>query len=78
MLLLKVITTGGQVITANQIVVNNPALAQQLASGKAQLATINGQQVILRNTTGNLVQLNSSNAGIIVRNAVTPTKTQTG
>ena len=58
---------------------NNPALAQQLASGKAQLATINGQQVLLRNTsTGNLVQLNSANAGIIVRNAVTPTKTQTG
>ncbi|XP_031787989.1 nucleosome-remodeling factor subunit NURF301 isoform X3 [Nasonia vitripennis] len=73
----QVISTSGQVVTANQIIVNNPALAQQLASGKAQLATIGGQQVLLRNTTGNLVQLNSGNAGIIVRNAVTPAKTQT-
>ncbi|XP_077292315.1 nucleosome-remodeling factor subunit NURF301 E(bx) [Arctopsyche grandis] len=31
-----------------QIVVNNPALAQQLAAGKLQLATINGQQVLIR------------------------------
>lgn len=30
-----------------QIVVNNPALVQQIAAGKIQLATVNGQQVYL-------------------------------
>ena len=67
--------SGGQ-----QIVVNNPALAQQLASGKAQLATIGGHQVIIRSTpTGNqIVHLNSPNSGIIVKNATTPAKTQQG
>ncbi|CAB0041624.1 unnamed protein product [Trichogramma brassicae] len=73
----QVLSSPGQVITGavNQIVVNSPVLAQQLASGKAQLATINGQQVILRTnaTGGNLVQLSPGN--IIMRNAVTPTKT---
>ncbi|XP_024944598.1 nucleosome-remodeling factor subunit NURF301 isoform X2 [Cephus cinctus] len=75
----QVMTTGGQIINANQIVVNNVNLAQQLASGKAQLATIGGQQVVIRSTpTGNqIVQLNSANSGIIVKNAATPTKTQT-
>ncbi|KAG8222875.1 hypothetical protein J437_LFUL003520 [Ladona fulva] len=34
--------------TSGQIVVSSAALAQQLASGKAQLATIGGQQVIIR------------------------------
>lgn len=36
------------VTPGQQIVVNNPALAQQLAAGKLQLATINGQQVLIR------------------------------
>ncbi|XP_014211852.1 nucleosome-remodeling factor subunit NURF301 isoform X2 [Copidosoma floridanum] len=72
------ILSPGQMIATNQIVVNNPALAQQLASGKAQLATINGQQVLLRNATAaNLVQINPSNTGILVKNAITPVKTQT-
>lgn len=31
-----------------QLVVSNANLAQQLATGKAQLATINGQQVLIR------------------------------
>lgn len=72
--------TGSQVINTGQIVVNNPALAQQLASGKAQLATIGGHQVIIRSTpTGNqILHLNSPNSGIIVKNAVTPAKTQKG
>ncbi|XP_012274975.1 nucleosome-remodeling factor subunit NURF301 isoform X2 [Orussus abietinus] len=74
----QVVTTGGQVINANQIVVNNANLAQQLASGKAQLATIGGHQVVIRSTpTGNqIVHLNSTNSGIIVKNTVTPNKTQ--
>ncbi|XP_008553074.1 nucleosome-remodeling factor subunit NURF301 isoform X1 [Microplitis demolitor] len=65
----QVITTGGQVINANQIVVNNANLAQQLASGKAQIATVGGHQVIIRSTaTGNqIVHLNQASPGIIVK-----------
>ncbi|KAK5645407.1 hypothetical protein RI129_006707 [Pyrocoelia pectoralis] len=49
----QVITTSGQQqIVANQIIVNNPALAQQLATGKLQVASVNGQQVLIR-PTGN-------------------------
>ncbi|CAL7947538.1 unnamed protein product [Xylocopa violacea] len=72
----QVISTGGQVISGNQIVVTNANLAQQLATGKAQLTTIGGHQVVIRSTpTGNqIVHLNSSNSGIIVKNAITPTK----
>ena len=44
-----------QVIT-NQIVVNNQSLAQQIASGKVQMATINGQQVLIRPTGNNQAQ----------------------
>lgn len=40
-----------QVVTG-QIICNNPALAQQLASGKLQVASVNGQQVLIR-PTGN-------------------------
>lgn len=36
--------------TTQQIVVNNPALVQQIAAGKIQLATVNGQQVLVRLT----------------------------
>ncbi|XP_076233089.1 nucleosome-remodeling factor subunit NURF301 E(bx) isoform X2 [Calliopsis andreniformis] len=69
---------GAQVISGNQIVVTNANLAQQLASGKAQLTTIGGHQVVIRSTpTGNqIVHLNSTNSGIIVKNAATPTKQQ--
>ncbi|RZC39906.1 nucleosome-remodeling factor subunit NURF301, partial [Asbolus verrucosus] len=48
--------TGQQVIT-NQIVVNNQSLAQQIASGKVQMATINGQQVLIRPTGNNQAQV---------------------
>ncbi|XP_022917774.2 nucleosome-remodeling factor subunit NURF301 isoform X2 [Onthophagus taurus] len=48
--------TGQQVVT-NQIVVNNQNLAQQLASGKVQVATINGQQVLIRPTGNNQAQI---------------------
>ncbi|XP_048270698.1 nucleosome-remodeling factor subunit NURF301 isoform X2 [Bombus terrestris] len=72
----QVISSGGQVISGNQIVVTNANLAQQLATGKAQLTTIGGHQVVIRSTpTGNqIVHLNSTNSGIIVKNTVTPTK----
>lgn len=77
----QAITPGGQIVNTNQIVVNNAALAQQLASGKAQLATIGGHQVVIRSTpTGNhgIVHLNSTSGGIVVKNPVAPTKSQQG
>lgn len=40
-----------------QIVVNNPVLAQQIAAGKIQLATVNGQQVLIRPTGNNQAQI---------------------
>lgn len=42
---------------SQQIVVNNPALAQQIAAGKIQLATVNGQQVLIRPTGANQAQI---------------------
>lgn len=59
------------------MVVNNTSLAQQLASGKAQLATIGGHQVVIRSTpTGNqIVHLNSTNSGLILKSNVTATTT---
>lgn len=44
-------TTSGQLISrgaGQQLVMSNPSLVQQLASGKATLATLNGQQVLIR------------------------------
>lgn len=74
----QIIQSGGaaQVVAGNQIVVNNPTLAQQLATGKAQLATIGGHQVIIRSTSaGNQIfHLNSTaNSGIIVKQNQTTT-----
>ncbi|XP_072944153.1 nucleosome-remodeling factor subunit NURF301 [Epargyreus clarus] len=43
--------------TTQQIVVNNPVLVQQLAAGKIQLATVNGQQVLIRPTGNNQAQI---------------------
>lgn len=40
----------GGVGTPNQIIVSNPGLVQQLASGKAQIASIGGHQVVIRST----------------------------
>ncbi|XP_020295522.1 nucleosome-remodeling factor subunit NURF301 isoform X2 [Pseudomyrmex gracilis] len=68
----QVISPAGQVISGNQIVVTNANLAQQLATGKAQLATIGGHQVVIRNTpTGNQLVLNSTNSNIVVKGAIT-------
>ncbi|XP_012232371.1 nucleosome-remodeling factor subunit NURF301 isoform X2 [Linepithema humile] len=74
----QVISSGAQVISGNQIVVTNANLAQQLATGKAQLTTIGGHQVVIRSTpTGNqIVQLNSTNSGIIVKGTVATSKPQ--
>lgn len=48
---------GQQIVTTNQIVINNQTLAQQLATGKVQVATINGQQVLIRPTGNNQAQI---------------------
>ncbi|KMQ97122.1 nucleosome-remodeling factor subunit nurf301 [Lasius niger] len=75
----QVISSGGQVISGNQIVVTNANFAQQLvATGKAQLTTIGGHQVVIRSTpTGNqIVHLNSTNSGIIVKSTVPANKQQ--
>ncbi|CAG9862131.1 unnamed protein product [Phyllotreta striolata] len=55
----QVITSNqnGQQVITNQIVVNNQTLAQQLATGKVQVATINGQQVLIRPTGNNQAQV---------------------
>lgn len=43
--------------STQQIVVNNPVLVQQIAAGKIQLATVNGQQVLIRPTGNNQAQI---------------------
>ncbi|CAH0555321.1 unnamed protein product [Brassicogethes aeneus] len=61
----QVVLSGNQVIASpaqqqvitNQIVVNSQSLAQQIASGKVQVATINGQQVLIRPTGNNQAQV---------------------
>lgn len=61
-----------QIIT-NQIVVNNQTLAQQLASGKVQVATINGQQVLIRPTGNNQAQVVAQlTPGSITTQAIQP------
>ncbi|KAK9882651.1 hypothetical protein WA026_022517 [Henosepilachna vigintioctopunctata] len=87
----QVVLSGNQVITSpvaqpvmtNQIMINNQSLAQQLATGKLQVATINGQQVLIRPTGNNQAQVvaqlnvtqgnvqNVSNAASAVTNQVT-------
>lgn len=59
-----------QLLQTGHVVVNNPVLAQQIAEGKLQLATINGQQVLIRaspaNTTGNVTVNQQASTGNIV------------
>lgn len=50
------VTPAGQVI-GSQIVVSNPSLAQQIVQGKVQVATIGGQQVLIRPTGNNQAQV---------------------
>ncbi|XP_075219983.1 nucleosome-remodeling factor subunit NURF301 E(bx) isoform X3 [Lycorma delicatula] len=44
----QIVVSGNTATQVGQLVVSNANLAQQLATGKAQLATINGQQVLIR------------------------------
>ncbi|XP_044753874.1 nucleosome-remodeling factor subunit NURF301 isoform X3 [Coccinella septempunctata] len=82
----QVVVSGNQVIgtpvaqqqvVTNQIMINNQNLAQQLATGKLQVATINGQQVLIRPTGNNqaqvVAQLSVSQGNI--QNVVTSTPT---
>ncbi|KAL0272292.1 UNVERIFIED_CONTAM: hypothetical protein PYX00_005328 [Menopon gallinae] len=59
-----------QFLQTGHVVVNNPVLAQQIAEGKLQLATINGQQVLIRatpaNSTGNVTVNQQAATGNIV------------
>ncbi|XP_049831961.1 nucleosome-remodeling factor subunit NURF301 isoform X2 [Schistocerca gregaria] len=68
----QVMTAGGQLLSTGQFVVAGSNLAQQLASGKAQLATINGQQVLIRTAPPgtSATALQQSNAVVVTGNAV--------
>ncbi|XP_018314724.1 nucleosome-remodeling factor subunit NURF301 isoform X2 [Mycetomoellerius zeteki] len=72
----QVISSGGQVISGNPIMVaTNANLVQQLASGKAHLTTI-GNQVVIRNASNQIVHVNSPNGGFIMKGTVTTNKQQ--
>ncbi|XP_018361113.1 PREDICTED: nucleosome-remodeling factor subunit NURF301 isoform X2 [Trachymyrmex cornetzi] len=72
----QVISSGGQVISGNPIMVaTNANLVQQLASGKAHLTTI-GNQVVIRNASNQIVHVNSPNGGFIVKGTVATNKQQ--
>ncbi|KAM7358275.1 nucleosome-remodeling factor subunit NURF301 E(bx) isoform 2-T3 [Cochliomyia hominivorax] len=71
-----------------QIIVQNSTLAQQLAQGKLQVATINGQQVIIKPLGNNQAQIvahiktqSDGNAHIVtntpIENQMSPSKTNT-
>ncbi|XP_045474832.1 nucleosome-remodeling factor subunit NURF301 isoform X2 [Harmonia axyridis] len=85
----QVVVSGNQVIgtpvaqqqvVTNQIMINNQNLAQQLATGKLQVATINGQQVLIRPTGNNQAQVVaqlSVSQGNVQQNVVNSTPTLT-
>lgn len=54
-------------IQSGSVVVNNPVLAQQIAEGKLQLATLNGQQVLIRTAPSN----NTLNANSVTQQVST-------
>lgn len=73
-------------VSNQQIIVQNSTLAQQLAQGKLQVATINGQQVIIKPLGNNQAQIvahiktqSDGNAHIVtntqIENQISPTKT---
>jgi hypothetical protein len=64
-------TAGGQLLSTGQLVVSGSNLAAQLASGKAQLATIGGQQVLIRTVTP------GANAVVVSGGASVPALTST-
>lgn len=51
------VASTNQMMGTSQIVVSNPSLAQQIVQGKVQVATINGQQVLIRPTGNNQAQV---------------------
>ena len=64
-------TAGGQLLSTSQLVVSSTNFAAQLASGKAQLATIGGQQVLIRTVTP------GANAVVVSGSASVPALTST-
>uniref|UniRef100_A0A1I8M9X2 Nucleosome-remodeling factor subunit NURF301 n=1 Tax=Musca domestica TaxID=7370 RepID=A0A1I8M9X2_MUSDO len=79
-------TTSSIANNQQQIIVQNSALAQQLAQGKLQVATINGQQVIIKPLGNNKAQIvahiktqSDGNSHIVTNtpmdNQISPTKT---
>ncbi|XP_032291521.1 nucleosome-remodeling factor subunit NURF301 isoform X1 [Drosophila virilis] len=75
-------TTENNETTTQQVLVPNSTLAQQLAQGKLQVATINGQQVIVKPLGNNQAQIvahikhqGDGNAHIVTNNA-TPAVSQ--
>ncbi|XP_030568428.1 nucleosome-remodeling factor subunit NURF301 isoform X3 [Drosophila novamexicana] len=75
-------TTESNETTTQQVLVPNSTLAQQLAQGKLQVATINGQQVIVKPLGNNQAQIvahikhqGDGNAHIVTNNA-TPAVSQ--
>lgn len=75
-------TTVQQTQQTQQVVVNNTNLAQQLAQGKLQVASVNGQQVIVKPMGNNQVQIVAQiktqldGQSHIVSNQSSPTKTE--
>ncbi|XP_018334706.1 nucleosome-remodeling factor subunit NURF301 isoform X2 [Agrilus planipennis] len=71
----QVVTTSGgqQQVVTNQFIVPNQQVAQQLASGKLQIATINGQQVLIRPTGNGQAQVVAQ----ITTGTITQTQQQT-
>jgi nucleosome-remodeling factor subunit BPTF len=70
--LFQVMTAGGQLLSTGSLVVGGSNFAAQLASGKAQLTTIGGQQVLIRTVTA------GANAVVVSGSASVPALTSSG
>lgn len=70
--LFQVMTAGGQLLSTGPLVMSGSNLAAQLASGKAQLTTIGGQQVLIRTVTA------GANAVVVSAGAAVPALTSSG
>lgn len=70
-------TESPALIQSGSVVVNNPVIAQQINEGKLQLATLNGQQVLIRTASSNstinasAAQQGTTPGSIIVKQAGT-------
>ncbi|XP_026832862.1 nucleosome-remodeling factor subunit NURF301 isoform X2 [Drosophila erecta] len=74
----QITTTDGNETGTQQVLVPNSTLAQQLAQGKLQVATVNGQQVIVKPLGNNQAQIvahikhqGDGNAHIVTSNSAT-------